>query len=173
MIFTTSVGDNGGATVEYDWVISAGTIISGQGTPMITVRTDKSIRGEITATVTLKGLPPRCKNSASQQGFVDCLGDPPLIDEYGVLKQRQETARLDQVLVELKSRPGWVIYVIEYNVSERANSARANRMTSYFGSKKITQEQLVFVYGGPHPSGQRTTKIYLVPPEDHCLTPKS
>ena len=56
--------------VTYNWKISAGTIISGQGTARIMVDT-KDISGEmVTASVELVGLPARCSTTASASAEV-------------------------------------------------------------------------------------------------------
>lgn len=56
--------------VTYNWTISAGTIISGQGTARILVNT-KEIGGElVTATVELVGLPAKCSTAASASAEV-------------------------------------------------------------------------------------------------------
>src|SRR5687768_13875803 len=50
------------ATVSYNWVVSAGTIESGQGTPAITVRTTMDMAGSnVTATVSIGGIDPACQ----------------------------------------------------------------------------------------------------------------
>lgn len=59
------------ANVTYNWVISAGTIISGQGTPMIKVNTEGLPDGAfITATLELGGIPKTCTNNASSSAEV-------------------------------------------------------------------------------------------------------
>jgi hypothetical protein len=164
MTFLADVSGKGATAIEYDWMISAGTIVAGQGTPSITIQTDRSIQGVVTAFLSVKWLPAGCKTSASREGRIECSGDPPLIDEYGELKQREEIARLDDVIAEYMSRPGWVIYIVEYAVSERSEKTRASWIKSYFARKKISPEQLHLVSGGRHPTGRRRTKIYFVPP---------
>jgi hypothetical protein len=51
--------------VTYNWSISAGTIISGQGTAKILVNTEGLSGMFVTATVELKGLPAKCVSTAS------------------------------------------------------------------------------------------------------------
>ena len=56
--------------VTYKWTISAGTIISGQGTARLLVDT-KDIGGEfVTASVELNGLPAKCSTTASASAEV-------------------------------------------------------------------------------------------------------
>lgn len=59
------------ANVTYNWAISAGTIISGQGTPMIKVNTTGLPEGAfITATLELGNIPKNCSSSASSSAEV-------------------------------------------------------------------------------------------------------
>src|SRR5258705_790501 len=53
------------AHVTYNWAISAGTIISGQGTAKIMVNTEGLAGMYVTASVQLGGLPRNCVSSAS------------------------------------------------------------------------------------------------------------
>jgi hypothetical protein len=56
--------------VTYKWSVSAGTILSGQGTARIMVDT-REIGGEfVTATVELAGLPAKCSSTASASAEV-------------------------------------------------------------------------------------------------------
>jgi hypothetical protein len=66
LVFTVAVRDyNYSGKLMYNWSISAGTIISGQGTAMIRVNTSKLDGQTVTATLELKGLPPKCQSVAS------------------------------------------------------------------------------------------------------------
>jgi hypothetical protein len=49
----------------YNWSVSAGTIIKGQGTPTIEVDTADLVGQKVTATVEVNGLPPECQRIAS------------------------------------------------------------------------------------------------------------
>lgn len=51
--------------VTYNWTISAGVIISGQGTARIFVNPQEASGMTITATVEIGGLPPKCNRVAS------------------------------------------------------------------------------------------------------------
>lgn len=85
------------AKVTFNWTVSAGNIIEGQGTAAITV--DKTGFGgqPFTATVEVGGLPKDCPNLASCS---TPIVDPPLLarkfDEYGDLSWAEERSRLDK-----------------------------------------------------------------------------
>lgn len=51
--------------ITYNWSVSAGVIVSGQGTPTITVDTTRLAGNSVTATLELGGLPPECDRTES------------------------------------------------------------------------------------------------------------
>jgi len=57
-------GLSSSSDISYNWSISYGTIVSGQGTPVITVDPGKEA-GSCTATLELGGLPNSCNRTAS------------------------------------------------------------------------------------------------------------
>jgi hypothetical protein len=69
LIFTCKT-ENLTAIVKYNWTVSAGTIVSGQGTARIYVSTTEAAGLFITASVTLDGLPEKCSTTASASSEV-------------------------------------------------------------------------------------------------------
>jgi len=63
IVFEASV--SGGHSPTYTWSITAGKIISGQGTSKITVDASNLVGQSLTATVTVGGLNPGCRDTAS------------------------------------------------------------------------------------------------------------
>src|SRR5882724_2696863 len=61
-IFKASISGVIPERIRYDWTVSSGTILEGQGTATITVDPGGQV---ITATVTVFGLPKSCPNRAS------------------------------------------------------------------------------------------------------------
>ena len=67
MTFTANVSGGSQTDVTYSWTTSQGEIISGQGTPVITVQTTPDMAGgNVTATVTVGGLCADCETSRSE-----------------------------------------------------------------------------------------------------------
>ena len=56
--------------LTYNWTVSSGTIIKGQGTPEVEVNTAGLAGRQVTATVEVKGLPPECDRTESCQTLV-------------------------------------------------------------------------------------------------------
>src|SRR5437868_9225250 len=66
--FTVQImNSNDSAKYEYLWTVSSGQIVGGQGTMAISVKMESPYGGTVIATVTVKGLPPGCPNSASDE----------------------------------------------------------------------------------------------------------
>lgn len=115
------------AGVTYGWVVSAGTITSGQGTPSISVDTTGVGNGYVTATVDMKGLPESCPNSASGMVSVVSIGcGGGKIDEYGDIRFGDEKARLDNLAIELLNWPEGKGYIIAYG-GRRSRVGEARR----------------------------------------------
>lgn len=83
--FQMSVTVNGlpeNVSITYSWSISTGKIVSGQGTPVITVDPGNE-PGYCTATVEIGGLPAECVNTSSAS--VDVLKGPEKISSTTVV----------------------------------------------------------------------------------------
>ncbi len=63
--FSANANYPDGVTVTYNWTVSAGRIVEGQGTPNITVDTTGFGGQPVTATVELGGVAPECPRTAS------------------------------------------------------------------------------------------------------------
>lgn len=69
--FTANVSGGTAADITYNWTISQGEIIEGQGTSKITVKTTKETTGTITATVEIGGdLCAVCLRTASESATI-------------------------------------------------------------------------------------------------------
>jgi hypothetical protein len=71
MIFTANVSGGSGEEITYNWTISDGEIIEGQGTPVIKVSTNPKMAGKtIEATVEIGGVCEECLKTESASGSV-------------------------------------------------------------------------------------------------------
>ncbi|MDQ3907506.1 MAG: hypothetical protein M3268_04095, partial [Acidobacteriota bacterium] len=111
-------GGTAGRTPAFNWVVTGGTITSGQGTSSITVDTAGLSGSELRATVEVAGYGPRC--SASCATAIPKPPPPPPaqprpFDEYGEIQRDDEKARLDNFAAELQSNPSAQGYYIIYS----------------------------------------------------------
>jgi len=133
----------------YNWTISAGKIISGQGTPSITVDTGGLAGQTVRASVDVTGFGTPCPASCSVS--IPIINKPRKFDEYYDIARNDEKARLDNYAIQLQSEPGSQGYIIVYP-SRRAGSndaqARVQRITDYLvNSRGIDSHRVVTIMG--------------------------
>lgn len=100
-------------TPAYNWTVSAGTIIQGQGTSTIKVDTTGLGGQTVRATLSMGGYNLECS--------ADCAVTIPLpklvgrrFDEFPDISRNDEKARLDNFAIELQNDPTATAYVVVY-----------------------------------------------------------
>ncbi len=167
MTFTAEVKPFDPEKMTLVWTVSSrGTssvIEKGQGTDSILVR--YALDGSnMTATLTVKGLPAGCPDSASETAGVVISALPMSLDEYGPLKPRDERARLAKVAFQMTAQPDTVaIFYFRYPSSItramiEATNARILKRLAALG--RISLNRVKFAYAE---SDSSVTKIYLWP----------
>jgi len=143
--FTATLsGGSSGMTPSYDWTVSGGRIISGQGTPNITVDTTGLAGQTIRANLEVGGYGMRCPASGSTS--IPIANKPRKFDEYYDIARNDEKARLDNYAIQLQSEPGSQAYIIVYPSSRaRPNDAqaRAQRIIDYLVNSRGIDSQRV------------------------------
>ncbi len=131
--FTATIsGGSGNINPNYNWTVSAGRIISGQGTPRITVDTVGLAGQTIRASLDVTGYGTPCPASCATS--IPIVTKPRKFDEYYDIARNDEKARLDNYAIQLQSEPGSQGYIIVYpSRKARANEteARAKRISDY------------------------------------------
>jgi hypothetical protein len=162
--FTASVsGGTPGVTPVYNWKVSAGQILSGQGSPTITVDTAGLAGQPITATVEVEGYNLDCR--ATCQASVPAPIKPTKFDEIGEIKRDDEKARLDVFAIELQNSPGAQGYIIGYGGRSKrfgTGQQRAQRARDYVVTTRgIDASRVVTIDGGTRETG--STQLWIVP----------
>ena len=146
------IGAHTTAKITYNWAVSAGTIIGGQGTFSIIVDQSGTGGQSMTATVEVGGFDPICQTTASCS-FVLCPA--PLsrkFDEYGNTAFKDEKAHLNKFGKQLQNEPESRGYIITYGRRRgRAGEAQAHahHARSYLvKTYAINPERIVTVDGG-------------------------
>lgn len=167
IIFKAKVSDYEQKNLKYDWAISNGTLIEGQGTETIKVDTTGINDTVIEARVEIKGLPKNCQNAASEQSIVSGGEHPIPADVYeGNLPLRDEKLRLGAIAVELKEKKDQIaLFIISF--ADKANysaiKSRASRITNYLTKTKgIKNDRFKIVYSKDR---NNSTTIYILPPD--------
>ena len=143
-------GVPGSVNPVYNWTVSAGTIIEGQGTSTIKVDT-KGLGGEtVRATLSMGGYTLECS--------ADCVVTIPLpklssrkFDEFPDISRNDEKARLDNFAIELQNDPTATAYVIVYpgKTSKRGDvQHHSSRIVEYLvHSRGLDERRIVTLVG--------------------------
>jgi hypothetical protein len=129
MDFTATVTGGTPPTAPiYNWTVSAGTIISGQGTSAIRVDTAGLGGQSVRATLSMGGYPMDCSAT--------CVVQLPLpqpecrkFDEFPDIARNDEKARLDNLAIELQNDPSSTAFVIVHP-GQRGRPAEVQKHTS-------------------------------------------
>jgi hypothetical protein len=149
--FTADVsGGTPGIAPSFNWTISAGRIISGQGSPSITVDTTGLAGQTVRATLDVGGFGMPCPASCAVA--IPIVNKPRKFDEYYDIARNDEKARLDNYAIQLQSEPGSEGYVIVYP-SRKADpaqaQARAQRISDYLVNTRGIDTHRVVITMGP------------------------
>ena len=151
-------------TPAYNWTVSAGTIISGQGTDTIRVDTTGLAGQTVRASLSMGGYNLECS--------ADCGVSIPLpkpinrkFDEFPDISRNDEKARLDNFGIELQHDPTATAYVVVYpgRSSKRSEvQHHASRIVDYLvNSRGLDQHRIVTLVGPAR--DQLTVELWITP----------
>ena len=134
----------------YNWTVSAGTIIEGQGTDTIKVDTTGLGGQSVKASLSVGGYNLEC---AAECAVAVPL--PPLtiskFDEFGDISRNDEKARLDNYGIALQNDPKATAYVVVYpgRYSKKGDvQHHANRIVDYLvNSRGLDKSRIVTLVG--------------------------
>ena len=137
-------------TPVYNWSVSAGRIIEGQGTNTIKVDTSELGGQTVTATLSMGGYNLECSASCT----IGIPLPPPAnrkFDEFPDIQRNDEKARLDNFAIELQNDPTATAYVIVYpgKTSKRGDvQHHSSRIIEYLvHSRGIDERRIVTLVG--------------------------
>ncbi|HYX30855.1 MAG TPA: PKD domain-containing protein [Pyrinomonadaceae bacterium] len=152
-----------GMTPSYDWTVNCGKIVSGQGTPTITVDTTGCSGQTIQANVNLTGYGVPCPATCSVA--IPIMNKPRKFDEYYDIARNDEKARLDNYAIQLQQEPGSQGYVFVYpsrKAGPSAAQARAQRIIDYLVTTRGIDSHRLVVTMGPA-RDEWLTELWIVP----------
>lgn len=137
----------------YNWTLSAGTIIEGQGTNTIKVNTTGLAGQTVRASLSLPGY-------GSLLCSADCGVSIPIpkivsrkFDEFPDIQRNDEKARLDNLVIELQNDPTAMAYVVVYpgRAGKRGDvQHHASRIVEYLvHSRGLDAHRVVTLVGSP------------------------
>jgi len=167
MSFAVNVKGYDASKLSYNWSITTGKILNGQGTTTITVLKKKDDRQNLTVTVEVKGLPEICGLVTASE--TEPSGTPMpvsvLKDEFGKLPNGELRSRINAFFLALAKEPNAQGYIINYGMN-RDIARREALFRNHISFRKYDASLITFVKGGANPTGQTGyyTKLWLVPP---------
>lgn len=172
--FTSDVNYGGARPLSYRWRVtpSEARILSGQGTPTISVDTTGLGRQRVTATVTVDDNSgyAQCRETAFAATNVLAPPPPPIesrrFDEFPFLAFDDVKARLDNYAIELQNNPSarGVVFVYAGRRSRAGEADRlGNRVRSYLvQTRGINPSRITIVNGGYR--DRDSFELWIVPP---------
>jgi hypothetical protein len=163
-LFTGAVEGEMPKNVSFQWEVSGGRIVEGQGTLKLTADADWRPDGvTITATLKVLGLPAACPISYSVTGGITGPHRPILVEEFGRRPKADIEAILRKLFVELGDNPNNQGYIILYG-TDKEMTARERLIINSINVRRFPTERTTIVRGGTLESGKVYTKPYRVPP---------
>lgn len=149
---TTVTGGLAGVTPIYNWTVSAGKIVEGQGTRSIIVDTAGLAGQTVKATVSIGGYNLDCSASCAVSMPVTILPSRKF-DEFPEITSNDERARLDNFAIELQTDPTATAYVIVYPGRRDKTSdveKLTRRIVNYLvSSREFDARRIVTLVGPP------------------------
>lgn len=150
VIFTSNLtGGSGNVPAIYNWTVTSGRIISGQGTNSITVDTTGMEGRALMASLVMSGYEEECLASCMIQFPAPIAGRK--FDQFPDIARNDEKARLDNFTIGLQNDPSATGYVVIYpGRSDRPGAAdkRATRISDYMvNSRGLDARRIVTLVG--------------------------
>lgn len=143
-------GGTAGINPVYNWTVSAGTIMEGQGTDTIKVDTTGLAGQSIRASLSLGGYNLECAANCAVTIPVPKLTGRRF-DEFPDISRNDEKARLDNFGIEMQNDPSATAYVIVYpgKSGKRGEvQEHAGRVVEYLvNSRGLDQHRIVTLVG--------------------------
>lgn len=153
------------SNLEYNWSVSSGKILSGQGTPSIIVEGTELENTSPTATIEIEGLPKGCRNILSETAPVCSCVTVILVNEYQKLTGVEENKKLDTLIAEMRNSPaarGFIQKSFPSGQSKADVYQHLKRILDYLKIQDVDVNTITF--GVAYGKNIEETRLYLIPP---------
>jgi hypothetical protein len=150
--------------IIYNWTVSTGEIIEGQGTNSIRVKLPVRLDGGLTATVKVQGLPQNCPNAFSENVSGDSPPEAEKIDEFSGSISKIESSRIDAIVKAIQDDPNAQLYIMvgyKEKTSSQAKNKREKEISNILVKENEIQADRITIVRVP--ADKDLTKIWLVP----------
>ncbi len=151
--FKASVSVNDKKVIPtFEWSVSQGRIVEGQGTDTIAVELPEGASGAVVARVQLEGYSLECPVASSAAHAKTTVGVPRLkFDEFGDIRMGDTKARLDHLAVELQNNPTLQAHLVVYggrNGPRGQAARRALQLKTYLVTTRGLDAARIFTVEG-------------------------
>lgn len=166
MTFTAGARNVSFGKVSYYWSITAGMIVSGQGTATIKIQTTEEMAGmNVTAAVKVPGVAAGCADTASEIAGIEPISPICNLDEFGKLTRGGVKARMDNFLIHLQNNPEAEGFIVVHLNEKETRAFQRMYLNSMYDAivwlkkdpSRVTFAVLVDKY-------ETNTTLYIVPP---------
>jgi hypothetical protein len=166
--FTAAIKGYDSSKLSFNWTVSVGEILEGQGTSSIKVL-KKNDNEPTTAVVEVMGGPEGCPalNGAETETII-CILTPRsvLVDEFSIPAAQVDKPKLHFFATELGNKPGAQGFIIEYfnrGTSKKIVERKIRKINDYFDQIKIDKTRFTILTAESEIEKNRT-KFWIVPP---------
>jgi hypothetical protein len=148
MTFTARISGGTQDDLSYQWTVDKGKIVSGQGTPTITVGTEGLNDETITARVSVRGdFMETCQVEASESGVIIGIPQPREVARLTNPNCDYHMAVLDSFFNDLQNDPTATGYIITFGTA-RAVTRMERQLRTYIRFRNFPAGRIVLVNGG-------------------------
>ena len=147
----STAGGSADVKPVYDWTVSAGKIVAGEGTSCITVDTTGLAGQSVRATLNMPGYDGLNCGASCLVQIPNELPKCRKFDEYSKIKRNDEKARLDNYGIEIQNDPTSTAYVVVHpgrGGKPGEVQQHATAVVSYLAnSRGIDKQRIVVIIG--------------------------
>ena len=148
--------------LNYQWAVSAGRIVSGQGTPNLRVDTTGVGNQNVNATVQVSGLGATCPN---RENYVFTVASPPeaaMFDRFVFTNMDDAKARLDTFASQMQQTPDAQAVLVIYGTCANEGRKQAQKQLDYLVQNRgVDASRVQIVEAGCRPSMQ--VELWVIP----------
>lgn len=147
---STLTGGTGNVPAIYNWTVSTGKIVSGQGTRSITVDTSGLEGQPLKASLSMGGYDVDCPATCTIEFPIPLIARK--FDEYPDIARNDEKARLDNFAIELQNDPtatGYVLIYPERSGRSATAQTRSSQIVDYLANSRGIDSRRIVTLVGP------------------------
>lgn len=149
--------------IEYEWLVSNGEIVEGQGTSTIKVL-QKKFGDLVNATVKIKGLPESCPSTDFEEFAIAVHYSARIIDKFSIPVTQISKIRLNNFAIELQKEPDSLAYIVEIfkeNTPQKSIQRKIQKIIDYLEKERGVEKNRIVIKTAAF--DKNLTQLWIVP----------